>query len=99
MIGVPKEVVPGIYQIEYRFSESTGRSAIKTVYDPARYSDAQMASMANEAVGRAIYQWRRATNSKVPDVQFVNINGIKFEVPISTYRGQVYVPTAFPSAR
>ena len=74
-----------------------GKIETKTVYDTAKYSDAQMATMANEAVGRAIYQWNKAGTGKIPDVQLVEINGITFNVPISSYKGQVYVPTAYPS--
>ena len=99
VIGTPREVAPGIYQVEYRLPGTRhGEVETKTVYDPAKYSDAQMASMANEAVGRAVYQWNK-TGTKVPDIQFVEVNGIKFEVPISVYKKQVYVPTAYPSGR
>ncbi len=98
VIGTPKEVASGIYQVEYRLPGTTGKNELKTVYDPVKFSDAQMASMANEAVGRAIYQWTK-TGTKVPDIQFVEVNGIKFEVPISKYKKQIYVPTAYPSGR
>ena len=98
VIGMPKEVANGIYEIEYKMPGTVGKNPTKTVYDPTKFSDAQMASMANEAVGRAIYQWGKSSG-KVPDVQFVEVNGVKFEVPINKYKGQVYVPTAFPSGR
>jgi hypothetical protein len=97
--GAPKEVAPGIFEIEYKMPGTVGKNPTKTAYDPAKYSDAQMASMANEAVGRAIYQWNKAGTGKVPDIQFVDVNGIKFEVPISSHKGQVYVPTAYPSGK
>jgi filamentous hemagglutinin len=99
VIGTPKVVAPGIYEIEYRMPGTVGKNPTKTVYDPAKYSDTQMALMANEAVGKAIYQWNKAGAGKIPDVQLVEINGIKFEVPISSYKGQVYVPTAYPSGK
>jgi len=70
----------------------------KTVYDPSKYSDLEMASLANEAVGRAVYHWGK-NGSKIPDLLFVNVNGLKFEVPISGYKGRTYVPTAYPSGR
>jgi hypothetical protein len=95
--GAPKEVAPGIFEIEYKMPGTVGKNPTKTVYDPAKYSDAQMASMANEAVGRAIYQWNK--NGGINSKEFVEINGVKFEVPISSYKGQVYVPTAYPSGR
>ena len=100
VIGLPKEVAPGIYQVEYRLPGTRqGETKTKTVYDPAMYTDTQMATMANDAVGRAIYQWNKEGTGKVPDVQFVTVNGVKFEVPISSYKGSIYVPTAFPSGR
>jgi filamentous hemagglutinin len=100
VIGAPREVSPGIYQVEYRLpGTKQGEVEIKTVYDPSKYSDQQMASMANEAVGRAVYQWNKAGTGKVPDVQLVEVNGVKFEVPISSYKGKVYVPTAYPSGK
>ena len=95
MIGSPKEVAPGIYKVEYRMPGTVGENRKKTVYDPAKYSDAQMASMANEAVGRAIYHWK--AGGGVSNKEFVTVNGVKFEVPISSYKGKVYIPTAFPS--
>jgi filamentous hemagglutinin len=100
VIGTPKQVASGIYEVEYRLpGMRQGQVETKTVYDPAKYSDQQMASMANEAVGRGIYQWNKSGMGKVPDVQFVDVGGIKFEVPISSYRDKVYVPTAYPSGR
>jgi hypothetical protein len=98
VIGAPKEVASGIYQVEYRLPGTRqGEIEIKTVYDPAKYSDAQMASMANEAVGRAIYQWN--ASGGVSTKEFVTVAGIRFEVPFNKYKGQVYVPTAYPSAK
>ena len=97
VIGKPVEVAPGIYQVEYRLPGTVGKNEFKTVYDPAKYTDAQMASMANEAVGRAIYQWNNSGG--VGSKEFVVVNGVKFEVPISSYKGQVYVPTAYPAGK
>ena len=99
VIGTPKEVASGIYQVEYRLPGTVGKNEFKTIYDPAKYSDQQMASMANEAVSRGIYQWNKSGMGKVPDVQFVDVGGIRFEVPISSFKGKVYIPTAFPSGR
>ena len=99
VIGTQKEVASGIYQVEYRLPGTVGKNEFKTVYDPAKYSDQQMASMANEAVGRGIYQWNKSGMDKVPDVQFVDVGGVRFEVPISSFKGKVYAPTAFPSGR
>jgi filamentous hemagglutinin len=99
VIGTPKEVASGIYQVEYRLPGTVGKNEFKTVYDTAKYSDQQMASMANEAVSRGIYQWNKSGMGKVPDVQFVDVGGIRFEVPISSFKGKVYIPTAFPSGR
>ncbi len=96
MIGTPKEVASGIYQVEYRLPGTvSGKTETKTVYDPAKYSDQQMASMANEAVGRGIYQWQK--NGGISTKEFVDVGGIKFEVPISSFKGKIYVPTAYPS--
>jgi hypothetical protein len=96
VVGSPKEVAPGIYQVEYRLpGTAQNKVETKTIYDPAKYTDVQMASMANEAVGRAIYQWNAGGGTSRKE--FVTVNGIKFEVPIGSYRGQVYVPTAYPS--
>jgi filamentous hemagglutinin len=98
VIGLPKEVAPGIYQVEYRLPGTRqGETKTKTVYDPAMYTDAQMATMANDAAARAIYQWNRGGG--VTNVEFVMVNGVKFEVPISQYKGKPYIPTAFPSGR
>lgn len=84
-------------QMEYRLPGTTGKNEFKTVYDPTKYSDAQMASMANEAVGRAVYQWN-ATGG-LSTKEFVTVNGVTFEVPIRKFKGQPYVPTAYPSGR
>lgn len=98
VIGTPVEVAPGIYQVEYRLpGTKAGDTYVKTVYDTAKYSDQQMATMANDAVSRAIYQWNKAGTGKVPDIQYVNVNGVKFAVPIRSYQGKVYVPTAYPA--
>ena len=97
VIGMPKEVANGIYEIEYKMPGTVGKNPTKTVYDPTKFSDAQMASMANEAVGRAIYQWGK--NGGVSSKEIVEVGGIKFEVPIGKYKGQLYVPTAYPYGR
>ncbi|WNO04236.1 DUF637 domain-containing protein [Rhodoferax mekongensis] len=99
VIGTPVEVAPGIYQVEYRLPGTTGKNQLKTVYDTARYSDQQMASMANDAASQAIYQWNKTGNGKVPATQYVTVNGVKFVVPISSYQGKVYVPTAYPAGK
>ncbi|VWX62573.1 hypothetical protein VARIO8X_60342 [Burkholderiales bacterium 8X] len=98
IIGTPSEVAPGIYQIEYIMPGTlAGKKDTKTVYDPARYSDQQMASMANSAASQAVYQW--LLGGGVAKVEFVTVNGVKFEVPIGKYRSQIYVPTAYPSGK
>jgi hypothetical protein len=96
VIGTPKQVASGIYEVEYRLpGMRQGQVETKTVYDPTKYSDQQMASMANEAVGRGIYQWQK--NGGISTKEFVDVGGIKFEVPISSFKGKIYVPTAYPS--
>lgn len=52
-----------------------------------------MASEWFNTLGQSISGMLVGVSSK----EFVTINGIKFEVPIGSYKGQVYVPTAYPS--
>ncbi|MES2974160.1 MAG: hemagglutinin repeat-containing protein [Pseudomonadota bacterium] len=84
------EVSPGIYQINYQFPG--GKIQPKTVFDPSIYSNLQMANMASEAAARGIVQW--GVNGNV--VQFVDVDGVAFRVPIAIRDGKASVPTAFP---
>ena len=85
------KVSPGIYEIKYQLPN--GKEQSKTVYDPATYSDKQMADMATEAAGKAIIRWG-STGIKE---QFVVVNGITFFAPISTRGNQLpHIPTVFP---
>jgi len=101
------EIVPGIYQVEYAMPGRTykgGDYPKKTVYDPAKFSDKQMADMAAEAAGRAIIEYQRTGIDK----QVINVNGINFFVPIRVPKNngdlsfgpnnssQPYVPTVYP---
>lgn len=90
LIGKPVEIAPGIFEVQYQLPG--GRVQPKTVYDPAKYSDAQMANMASEAAAKAIIQWGTNGNPK----QIVEINGVSFYIPISNRGGKPHVPTAFP---
>jgi hypothetical protein len=94
------EVAPGIgiYQIEYQLPG--GKVQPKTVYDPARYSDAQMAEMASEAAAKGLMQYQLTGVEE----QFVKVGGVVFRVPIAVQGknfspakpAQPYVPTAYP---
>ena len=98
------EVAPdsGIYQVRYQLPGGTEKT--KTVYDPAKFSDTQMANMASEAAGRAAIEYQRTGI----DRQVVNVNGVDFFVPIRVPKNpagrpfspnnpaQPYVPTAYP---
>lgn len=90
VIGNPTQVSKGITDIKYQLPN--GRVETKTVYDPKVYSDKQMATMANEAASKAIVNYGVNGNK----IQHVIVNGITFRVPISSYKGTNYVPSAFP---
>ncbi|WP_228270355.1 hemagglutinin repeat-containing protein [Acinetobacter colistiniresistens] len=90
VIGNPTQVSKGITDIKYQLPN--GRIETKTVYDPKVYSDKQMAIMANEAASKAILNYGVNGNK----IQHVIVNGITFRVPISSYKGTNYVPSAFP---
>ena len=90
VIGNPTQVSKGIMDIKYQLPN--GRIETKTVYDPKVYSDKQMATMANEAASKAIVNYGINGNK----IQHVIVNGITFRVPISSYKGTNYVPSAFP---
>lgn len=84
------ETGPGIYEIQYRLSNST-KTAIKTVYDPAIYPDMQ--SMANMAANKALLEYQRTGNAELNVV----INGVEFFVPVKVLQGQApKVPTVYP---
>ena len=55
-------------------------------------SDKQMATMANEAASKAIVNYGVSGKPN----QIIEINGVTFKVPIANYKGDRYVPTAFP---
>ncbi|WP_353400600.1 CdiA family toxin C-terminal domain-containing protein, partial [Hydrogenophaga sp. 5NK40-0174] len=97
IMGSPVPLAPGIYQVEYRLPGTVGKNQIKTVYDSNIYSDAQMSTMANDAVGKAVYQWNKGGGTS--SMEIVEVGGIKFEVPISSFKGTVYVPTAYPASK
>ncbi|MDO7467526.1 VENN motif pre-toxin domain-containing protein [Acinetobacter baumannii] len=90
VVGEPIQISKGITDIKYQLPN--GRVETKTVYDPKVYSDAQMATMANQAAAKAIRNYGVTGETK----QVVTINGITFRVPISSYKGKVYIPSAFP---
>ncbi|MDS7694834.1 VENN motif pre-toxin domain-containing protein [Acinetobacter soli] len=90
VIGNPTQVSKGIMDIKYQLPN--GRVETKTVYDPKVYTDKQMAVMANEAASKAIVNYGVDGNK----IQHVIVNGITFRVPISSYKGTNYVPSAFP---
>jgi hypothetical protein len=93
-----REVAPGIWELTYQLPG--GKEQPKTVYDPARYSDTQMANMANEAAARGLMQYQVTGNRE----QVVVVNGVTFFVPIRVpgknvgpaSPAQPYVPTAYP---
>jgi filamentous hemagglutinin len=90
VISNPTQVSKGIMDIKYQLPN--GRVETKTVYDPKVYTDKQMAAMANEAASKAIVNYGVNGNK----IQHVIVNGITFRVPISSYKGTNYVPSAFP---
>ena len=90
VIGTPTQVSKGIFDIKYQLPN--GSVETKTVYDPKVYSDKKMAAMANEAASKAIVNYGVNGNK----IQHVIVNGITFRVPISSYKGTNYVPSAFP---
>ena len=90
VIGTPTQVSKGIFDIKYQLPN--GSVETKTVYDPKVYSDKKMAAMANEAASKAIVNYGVNGNK----IQHVIVNGITFRMPISSYKGTNYVPSAFP---
>ena len=90
VVGQPTPVSNGIVDVKYQLPN--GKIETKTIYDPKVYSDAQMASMANDAAAKAIVQF--GVNGETQ--QIITINGITFRVPISEYKGKLYVPSTFP---
>ena len=85
------EISPGIYKIEYQLPGSE-KTYIKTIYDPAVYSDVSMTEMTNIAANKALIQYQITGNT----AQKIVINGIEFSVPVRIKNGQPFVPTAFP---
>ena len=90
VIGSPTPVLKGITDVKYQLPN--GRVETKTIYDSNVYSDKQMAAMVNEAASKAIVNYAVNGNK----VQHVIVNGVTFRVPISSYKGSNYVPSAFP---
>ena len=64
------EVSPGIHEIKYELPG--GDAQLKTVYDPAKYSDAQMADMASEAASKGLMQYQLGGQV----IQRVEVNGV-----------------------
>ncbi|MBI5784588.1 MAG: DUF637 domain-containing protein [Rhodocyclales bacterium] len=83
------EKAPGIYEIQYALP-TTSKQFTKTVYDPAIYPD--MPEMAMLAAHKALIQFQ--VNGSI--LQVVNVNGIRFAVPIRMQNGTAFVPTAYP---
>lgn len=52
IVGKPTQIANGITDVKYQLPN--GRIETKTIYDPKVYSDAQMATMANQAAAKAI---------------------------------------------
>uniref|UniRef100_UPI001B8D31C5 hemagglutinin repeat-containing protein n=1 Tax=Collimonas humicola TaxID=2825886 RepID=UPI001B8D31C5 len=83
------EKAPGIYEVQYQLPKAT-KPATKTVYDPSTYPN--IPDMASTAANKALTQYQ-LTGDLSP---IVEVNGVKFSVPIRIQNGQPYVPTAFP---
>jgi hypothetical protein len=90
IIGTPTQIGDGLVNVKYKLPN--GIEQTKTIYDPKVHSDTKMASMANDAVSRAIANFNATGNR----IQVVVVDGVTFRVPISKYKGGIYVPSAFP---
>lgn len=78
--------------MQYQLPNAT-KVATKTVYDPAVYSDSQVADMANTASQKAMIQFQ-ATGT---NAQTVSVNGVDFNVYVKMQNGSPYVSTAYPA--
>lgn len=94
-----REVAPGIIAVEYQIPG--GKVRTKTVYDPARYTDAQMADLASQAATRAVKEFQITGNTE----QRVKVGGVTFYVPITVPTKNISpknpsvprIPTAYPT--